>query len=254
MNIVSRLEEVLRRHGGYVRRYGFVEGSGTFARAVCGQGLVSLGLPSCTRGIVVRRHTTDVAAFEQVFIGEEYDISIGNMDPRFIIDAGANIGCASVFFAHRFPHASIWAFEPEASNFELLEQNSRGFSNIIPVKAAVWSSDTELEIQNPDDEKWAFRVQQTTNQGSSKVRALSIPSILKNAGAEWVDILKIDIEGAEKELLEANSAGWINRIGMIIIELHDWIKPGCSDALFAATKMCDWERFQIGENTVLIKK
>lgn len=254
MNLVSKFNDVSNRARRYLHRYGSWTGAYTLARAIGGRGPAWLPLPGVEGHFLLRRHTSDVAAFEQVFIDREYDLPIGDMRPKFIIDGGANVGCASVFFAQKFPQASIWAFEPERSNYEILEQNGKRFDNITTMKAAIWSSDTYVEIQNPNDEKWAFRVQQAATDGSSRVQALSIPSILKMAGADRVDILKIDIEGAERELFDESSAHWIHRVDVIIIELHDWIRPGCSDALSVATRGLNWERSRIGENTILIRK
>lgn len=254
MSITSKLKVTQDRLHRYAARYGMWGGVHTLARAVCGGGTVSIQLPGCKDSILLRRHTTDVATFEQVFIDREYDLPIGDMSPKFIIDGGANVGCASAFFARKFPQASIWAFEPDGSNYDILEKNGKRFDNVTTMKAAIWSSDTYVEIGNPNDEKWAFRVQQASIDGPSRIQALSIPSILKMAGADRVDILKLDIEGAEKDLFDGSSAQWIDRVGVIIIELHDWIRPGCSDALSIATRGLNWERSQIGENTVLIRK
>jgi FkbM family methyltransferase len=254
MSITSKLKMIQNRLHRYAACYGMWRGVHTLARAVCGRGLVSIQLPGCKDSILLRRHTTDIAAFEQVFIDREYDLPIAQKDPKWIVDAGANVGCASIFFAKQFPRASILAIEPETSNYSILERNGRRFRNITTIKAAIWNSDTELEIQNPTDDKWAFRVQPASTQGASKVRALSIPSILEKTGAGWIDILKVDIEGAEKEVFDETSAHWIDRVGVIIVELHDWIRPGCSDALSLATRGANWGRFQAGENTVLIRQ
>lgn len=254
MSMGERLKEMRSRFRRYGATYGMRKGVYTLARAVCGQGLVLIPLPGSRDSIFLRRHTTDIAAFEQVFIGREYDLPTGEMSPKFIIDGGANVGCASMFFAQKFPQAAIWAFEPEGSNYEVLQQNGKRFSNITTMKAAIWSSDTHVEIGNPSDEKWAFRVQQAAGDSSSRIQALSIPSIMKLAGADRVDILKLDIEGAEKELFSRECAQWIDQVGVIIIELHDWILPGCSEALSNATRGLRWIRSQVGENTILIRE
>lgn len=254
MSMGERLNGMHNRLRRYVAAYGMWRGGYTLARAVCGQGLVPIQLPGSKDSMLLRRHTTDVAAFEQVFIGREYDLPLGEMSPKFIIDGGANVGCASVFFAREFPQAAIWAFEPEGSNYDILQQNGKRFNNITTMRAAIWSSDTHVEIGNPSDEKWAFRVQQAAADASSRIQALSIPSILSLAGVDRVDILKLDIEGAERELFCRGSAQWIDRVGVIIIELHDWILPGCSEALSNATKGLKWIRSRIGENTILIRR
>ena len=221
---------------------------------ILGRGPRWIPLPKLPGEILLRRHTSDIAAFEQVFIDREYDLPFGDIKPKFIIDGGANVGCASAFLAHRFPEASIWAFEPESSNYDILEQNGKRFPNITTMRAAIWNHDGYVEIQNPSDEKWAFRVRQTSSNESSKVRALSIPSILRMAGMSRVDILKLDVEGAEKELFDESSHSWIHQVGIIVIELHDWIRPGCSEALSMATAGCAWDRSRKGENTVLIRR
>ncbi len=254
MSITSKLKVIQNRLDRYVACYGVWGGMHTLKRAVCGRGPVLLPLPGLKEQILLRRHTSDVAAFEQIFIDREYDLPIGDMSPKFIIDGGANVGCASAFFAYKFPQASIWAFEPEGSNYDILEQNGKRFENVTTMKAAIWNSDTHVEIGNPNDEKWAFKVQQASIDGLLRIQALSIPSILKMAGVDRVDILKLDIEGAERELFDGSSAQWIDQVGMIIIELHDWIRPGCSDALSIATRGLCWERSRIGENTILIRK
>src|SRR5207245_10256087 len=119
MNLFSKFAEISKRTERYLHRYGAFVGAYTFARAVCARGPVWLPLPGLEGQILLRRHTSDVAAFEQVFIDREYDLPIGDRRPKFIIDGGANVGCASVFFSRKFPQASIWAFEPERSNYDI---------------------------------------------------------------------------------------------------------------------------------------
>jgi hypothetical protein len=66
----------------------------------------------------VRLKTSDVKAFEQVIYEKEYEMALSR-PPSVILDAGANIGLASIYFANRYPNAKIIAVEPEKSNFEL---------------------------------------------------------------------------------------------------------------------------------------
>lgn len=223
-------------------------------RAVLGHGCTWLPIPGSSGHILLRRHTSDVAAFEQVFIEDEYEVDFGDCSPQFIVDGGANIGCASIFFAQKFPQATVVAIEPEWSNFKLLQDNVSRLPNVKALKAAIWNVDGHVEIQNPSADNWGFQVQQSTPQSSSTVHALTIPSIMKIAKTERIDILKLDIEGAEKEIFDETSVQWLDQVGIIIIELHDWLKPGCSDALFTATKRSQWIQLRAGENTVLIRQ
>ncbi len=65
--------------------------------------------------IAVRPGTVDQEVFNEVFVAHQYDLD--GLDPRSIVDAGAHIGLASVMFASRYPKATVFAIEPEASNF-----------------------------------------------------------------------------------------------------------------------------------------
>jgi len=67
------------------------------------------------------------------------------------------------------------------------------------------------------------------------VQAMTLDTLLARMGLEFVDILKIDIEGAEKEVFES-SAEWIDKVRVIMAELHDHHKAGCSKAFFEATR------------------
>jgi hypothetical protein len=78
------------------------------------------------------------------------------------------------------------------------------------------------------------------------VAALSMPSLLKHFPQGRVDLLKMDVEGAEKEVFES-SAAWIENIDAIVIELHDRYKPGCSRAFFTSIATLPCEQW-IGEN------
>jgi len=217
------------------------------------QGLISVKPPGCEHAITLRSGTTDIATFEQVFIAGEYDLPLHGEDPKFIIDGGANVGCASVFFAQRYPTAAIYAVEPENSNFKVLTLNAQHYRNITPIEAAVWNEDAFVEIANPLDEKWSYRVQSSSRTSPSRVRAVTIASLIEEAGVDRVNILKLDIEGAEIEVFDAKCKGWIDRIDIIVIELHDWIRPGCRASLLQATGSHCYVQFRQGENTVMVR-
>lgn len=251
--MVSRLINFPKRCVRYAQRFGFITGPYVLFKMVARRGLISVRPPDCEDTIILRTHTTDVAAFEQVFINREYDLPLHSPDPKFIIDGGANVGCASIFLAQRYPNASIYAIEPENSNYEVLVRNAKHYKNITPIEAALWNEDTFVEIANPLDNKWSFRVQNSSRTSSSCVRAVTVASLMDKAGIDRVDILKLDIEGAEIELFDAKCKEWIDRVDVIVIELHDWIRPGCSASLLKATEGCHYVQFRKGQNMVLTR-
>jgi FkbM family methyltransferase len=197
---------------------------------------IDLFLRALNRQVTIRPDTSDLKCFEKVFIREEYFIPF-ETNPRLIVDAGANIGLATLYFAGKFPQAKIVAIEPEASNYELLLRNCSGMTTVTPMHAAIWNSDTSLRIANLDAEKWGFTVEPSAN-GASVIKALTIPQILAQSDHGTIDILKLDVEGAERELFCDGCEEWLPRVKMIIIELHDRNKPGTSHAVYS--KLCQF--------------
>ena len=197
--------------------------------------------------ISLRVPSSDLDAYEQIFLQEQYKFET-TKQPSVIIDAGANVGLASIYFANRFPSARIFAIECERSNFEVLKLNAEPYKNITPIHAALWGSDGEIQIVDPGLGQWGFMtaVKTVDSEASSSVRALSLNSIMREHHISHIDILKIDIEGAEFEVFNASSV-WIDAVDMIIAELHDRLKPGCEQSFANATPKFT-ERWRQGEN------
>jgi FkbM family methyltransferase len=204
--------------------------------------------------IHLRLRTSDVSLLDEIILNAEYACETFSA-PRVIIDAGANIGLASVFYANRYPRAKIIAIEPEQSNFDVLKKNTSHYSNVIPVQGALWKEDKTLSIRDPGLGKWGFQTREEAEFGAgdcANVPGFALETLMKIYDCACVDVLKIDIEGAEKEVFE-NSAPWIDRVGMIVIELHDRFKSGCASSVYSATK--DFGiALRKGETTFLLRK
>ncbi len=204
----------------------------------------------------LRPHTSDLPIFYQVFVRREYDISLG-FEPRIIIDAGAHIGLAAVFFANKYPNATIFAIEPELSNFYMLEKNTSPYANIICLnKALAVRDDMKLCVKGSSLETSNFVTEEWTGSDSSlcrnKVQSISPEGLRKQFGFDRFDVVKIDIEGYEKELFEVGAETWLSRTRCLIIEVHDQMKPGCSKSVFKALSAYDFSFFTHGENLVFL--
>lgn len=221
--------------------------------AVLGQlaWLVSKDLPAVVdpaTGVQVRLRpgTADLDVFDQVFVWKDYNFELGN--PKTIVDAGAHIGLASVYFARHYPKATIISLEPEASNFALLKRNAARYPNIRPLQAGLWSERATLEIQDPTVATWSFRV--TESRSGSGIAALGVGDLMDDLNLGHIDVLKIDIEGSEVEVL--GSAGpWLDKVGTMIIEMHDRFRPGCTEALHTALSTHSFDLTEAGENIVV---
>jgi tRNA G46 methylase TrmB len=82
--------------------------------------LLKIDRPDIKFPFYLRVPSSDVETFEQIFIRQDYNFDV-KKSPKTIVDAGANIGLASLYFASKFPNSNIVAIEPEESNFELLK-------------------------------------------------------------------------------------------------------------------------------------
>ena len=162
--------------------------------------VLRIKLPNIKSLIRIRSHTSDIDCFSQVFINKEYDFPLNIKKPGLIIDGGANVGYASLFFANKFPDATIIAVEPEESNYRILKQNTAHHKRIKTVKAGIWNRTTNLRIKDPGLGKWGFMVEEISQKAPGSIRAVTIGDILKKSGYKEIDILKLDIEGAEKEV------------------------------------------------------
>jgi FkbM family methyltransferase len=199
-------------------------------------------VPGIKHRIALRIRTSDVLAFEQVLLRHEYDFDLP-ISPRTIIDAGANIGLTSIFFACKYPNAKIIAVEPEASNFSALVRNVSSYPNVVPVYAALWSKECEMGILSwGEHDHWGYRVQ----EGLKGCRGITMHTLMEETGISSVDLFKADIEGAEKELF--TNARWVNGIPLVIVELHDHMNPGCKEAVEMPLR--DYRRSIRGELTL----
>lgn len=202
--------------------------------------------------IKVRRKTSDFSIFRQIFIKKEYDFDLG-FEPVTIIDAGANVGYASLWFAIKFKNSRIIAIEPEESNYSVLSENVSSFKRIIPLKFALWYKETKLNIFDTGYDHWGYAVRESKSHSIGSTPTITINKILTKYNLEKIDLLKIDIEGAEKELFEKGSQLWINKVSAIFIELHDRMKPGCTKALNKIILKNNFKVYKSGEYLVLLR-
>ena len=175
--------------------------------------------PLSTR-LRIRENLADYLTLKEILVAEVYNGLKQRLgECRTIIDLGANIGLATLYFAEKFPHARILAVEPESSNFKMLLQNAHKLvreGRCVPLQAAAWHEDSTLDLLNPEGDHYEFVFGE---KSGGSVRALSMMSILASSGFEMVDLLKVDIEGAEVELFRG-PLDWLPRVRALAIEFH----------------------------------
>ncbi|CAI7783036.1 unnamed protein product [Closterium sp. NIES-53] len=290
----------------------------------------------------VRPASSDVALLYHLLDTRAFRFLRPSLLPHFrpsaILDAGANIGLASLIFALRFPGALIVAVEPARDNFALLQRNVKHLPRILPVNAALWSHDTRIAVTAGRREGfWAYEThacgeaqvggeeqmggeqrehqeqeeqqqeqqllqqqqqdrhhhqQQQQHQQQQKFRsrtysqsvpssaaanhspvpaspcmpAVSVPSLLQRMQLPRFDYVKIDVEGAEKQVFcseagagaagaaamqgAAAGGGWQHDVEVLSVEVHEDLAPGigaCMEGVYPRTR---YDVRSYGENTV----
>lgn len=186
--------------------------------------------------LYVRLNSSDLDVFRQVFMEQEYAIVDHARGPfEVIIDAGANIGLTSVYLAARYPQARIYAVEPDRGNFEMLRLNTRSCANVRCILGALWHRDEPVSIVSQDAADWAFRVEHDHFRQENQIEGLRVHTLIDRCGEAQVSLLKMDIEGAELEVL-GDAQAWIGRVRNIVVELHERLRPGCDAAFEEATE------------------
>jgi FkbM family methyltransferase len=153
-----------------------------------------------------------------------YDLMIQRGEKPLVIDGGGNIGTAAVCFATKFPKAHIVSVEPDSENFSLIERNCAGL-DVDPVHAALVAIEGYLVVTDLGRGEWGY-VTRPEGDGE-RVPAITLKKLVqdkKSAGYSPF-ILKLDIEGAEKDLFDGDIA-WFHDFPYVIIETHDSMTPG----------------------------
>jgi len=169
--------------------------------------------------IYLRTYAGDIRMFYEIFLEQVYKLSPAvSFVNGVIVDAGANIGMAAMYFYGLFPEATVYCIEPAGENAALLAMNmARGISTgkVHITQAALYVQDGEVNISG---NKWAYNIAIDT-MGHAMVPSISMDSFLQKNKLERIDLLKIDIEGAEAFIFFPN-AGWLKKVNAILIEIH----------------------------------
>ena len=153
------------------------------------------------------------------------------IEPKVILDIGANIGITSIWLHHHYPDAEIYAFEPIEANFNLLVRNTRHLGRVHPFNYGLGAQDGQFDVfeNNDPNNHGGFSIYERdgdrenigcNTKHSEKITIRETSATLEQLGITKFDILKIDTEGAEFDILSRLSQQVLGECKWVMGELH----------------------------------
>jgi len=169
--------------------------------------------------IIVPDNASFTFMHKEIFEDEIYKFTTQNSEP-YIIDGGANIGLASIYFKNLFPSARIVAFEPDPEIFNVLKNNIEefNFSKIDLVQKGLWNCETKLKFLSEGADAGLITNLDKTRSSSLEIETTSLKAYLNQS----VDFLKLDIEGAETVVLN-DIENDLDKVDRIFVEYHSFV-------------------------------
>jgi FkbM family methyltransferase len=199
--------------------------------------------------------SSDIFVFFQVFIAGGYRplsqfMAKHSFRPKVVIDAGANVGYFTLFALMTFSPDRVVAMEPEKTNYQQLRTNVAGNNLLAQCKlmqAALWTHRSILHIDTSEGKEWSVKVTQTPTQQACE--AFSLQDLMMLENLERIDLLKIDIEGAE-DILFKNKVflDTLNQVKILAIEIHDHLTD--RGMIHRELRARSFQFFEEGELTV----
>lgn len=170
--------------------------------------------------IFLRTYAGDIDIFYEIFYKKIYQLPNG-LNNHLVIDAGANVGFAALFFLKEMPSATIYCIEPDPDNFIFLKKNLEAEienGNIKLIMAGLSAKDGVMSLES-NSFKYNSNLVEVPMEGAIRVITYKVETFLETFVSGRVDLFKMDIEGAEKNIFE-NDISWLKNVDQLLIEFH----------------------------------
>ncbi len=199
--MIRRLLIFNKRVAKLLQILGFLQTLQFIVQWSLGRELIEFTIRDVPNKLYARRKSSDIHTLWQTFGRREIMVPI-NFYPRLIIDGGGNVGYTAVYFATKYPQATIISVEPDLDNYHVLQLNASDLPNIRVIHGAIWPSNAPLMIANPSVPNWSYRVTENSSLISGQVQAPPsfTPSEIISFSNQRPILFKLDVEGAEKQI------------------------------------------------------
>lgn len=209
---------------------------------------------------LLRRETSDFLVFQQIIINEEFksvvDLIIHKgIHVSKIIDAGSNIGLTTLYFKQYFPQSEVVCIEPDNGNIAQLHENIKinNINNVEVIQAGIWAHNGWLDIDYTfrDGKEWS-RCLKPSITGKGSIPVFTITELLKKKQWDVIDLLKIDVEGAENVIFtQSDNLDFLGNVRVITIEIHDPLQVG--NKIIETLQLYNFKIYLSGELLIGVK-
>lgn len=140
-----------------------------------------------------------------------------------ILDLGSNIGLTVAHMKQHYPNAKIIGYEMNQENYLLAKANTKRYNDVHIINAAVWIEDGKVSYTKAahfDSYSLLQSINDCSPSQTFEVPSFKLSTIIENHDLDYIDYLKMDIEGAEVAILEASDISWMDKVGAMNIEMH----------------------------------
>ncbi|HEX3880296.1 MAG TPA: FkbM family methyltransferase [Bryobacteraceae bacterium] len=183
---------------------------------------VSIFYAGARRKVAIRKNGWDWSVLDEVFVRRLYDLP--STQVRRVLDLGGNIGAATLALAWDHPGAEICAVEPIPTNLAVLQRNielNQVRARVVPAAAGVESGKVTFNVSS-DPRCHSSSMATLGGTEALEVNVVTVPQLMELMGWDEFDLLKIDIEGGEREIL-GSRAQWLTKVRYIVGEGHDGV-------------------------------
>jgi FkbM family methyltransferase len=179
---------------------------------------IDLTVGETTRPVRLRK--ADIFTLAEVFRERQYMVRSRVPARPLIIDAGANIGLATVWFLGQYPGARVHCFEPEPSNAALLERTVGSIEGVVVHQAAVGRDEGETLLHLSPYSAMHSLKESSPESRTVPVHVYELARYLRDHDIRAIDVLKLDVEGSELDVLEG-LGDRLADVSVIVGEFHE---------------------------------
>lgn len=164
----------------------------------------------------------DLIVAKYVFLGKHHHPLLPLRHNPTILDLGANIGFTVLDFKNLYPKAKIISVELDEENYNLCLKNTKQLEETIIINGGVWHENCIIEYSsNSKSDSFSISKSKLSNATSLKrCNAVTIGDLIRKYSISEIDYMKMDIEGAEREVFEKGDLNWLKLVKLINIEIH----------------------------------